>query len=130
MHSSSDKNQNYKALATKVCDEEHLVYLHYCRFWDVNVRDKLIIVSHKYFKWFHVAEEKKIMAAATNRHTHLQHNNLHSKLKTYVRMTSEVYCSFIKTLFMTCMFCLAHDSNAGISITYVNTREHSTKMDL
>jgi hypothetical protein len=69
MHSSSDKNQNYKALATKVCDKEHLVYLHYCRFWDVNVRDKLIIVSHKYFKWFHVAEEKKIMAAATNRHT-------------------------------------------------------------
>jgi hypothetical protein len=39
-------------------------YLHYCRFWDVNVRYKLIVVFHEYFKRFHIAEKHKIMAAA------------------------------------------------------------------
>ena len=39
-------------------------YLHYCRFWDVNVRNKLIVVFHEYFKRFHIAEKHEIMAAA------------------------------------------------------------------
>lgn len=39
-------------------------YLHYCRFWDVNVRNKLIVIFHEYFKRFHIAEKHKIMAAA------------------------------------------------------------------
>jgi hypothetical protein len=42
-------------------------YLHYCRFWDVNVRNKLIVIFHEYFKRFHIAEKHKIMAAAIKR---------------------------------------------------------------
>jgi hypothetical protein len=30
------------------------------------MRDKLIVVFHKYFERFHVAEKHKIMATATN----------------------------------------------------------------
>jgi hypothetical protein len=84
-----------KALLNNL-QKEIYVYLHYSRFWNINVRDKLIVVFHKYFKRFHVAEKHKIMAAATNIHT-ITANNLHSTSGIYMEQT---FLDFLRTLFL------------------------------
>jgi hypothetical protein len=85
-HSTSPSQYEEAGLVLAKVDKRKIqTYLHYCRFWDVNVRNELTVVFHEYFKRFHVAEKHKIMTAAIKRYMVLQlgRHQRYTRLKSF-----------------------------------------------
>jgi hypothetical protein len=66
------------------------------------VRDKLIVVFHKYFERFHVAEKHKIMATAIKKRVYSKQYTYQQRHASDRHYISEHH-SFTETLSMSCL---------------------------